>query len=115
MKTTPDAPSPWHRLPPLMLAFLLVASFPAGLPGTAPGPSPCRAEEAWRAEIEAVCAKTDVAESLTKKELVDLLDRCDRLTPLVEAEPEPARSFYLRRLWKCSDYYRFMLDSRGGR
>jgi len=70
------------------------------------------AQEGWREEFDAVCAKTDVAMTLSRDELSDRIGRCDRLTARIEAEEESTRKVYLRRLRMCQDLYRFVLESK---
>ena len=70
------------------------------------------AQEGWREEFDAVCAKTDIAMTLSRDELSDLIGRCDRLTARIEAEEESTRKVYLRRLRMCQDLYRFVLQSK---
>jgi hypothetical protein len=74
-----------------------------------------RAAEDWKPEFEAICAKTQDAMALSAEELRDLVARCDRLKPAIEAlEPSP-RKVYGRRLQACRDLYQFVLDTRAVR
>jgi len=71
------------------------------------------AAEDWKAEFETVCARTQDAMVLSTEELKDLVARCDRLKPAIEAlEPSP-RKVYGKRLQACRDLYQFVLDTRG--
>jgi len=70
------------------------------------------AQEGWREEFDAVCAKTDVAMTLSRDELSDLIGRCEWLKVRIEAEEESTRKVYLRRLRMCQDLYRFVLESK---
>ena len=71
------------------------------------------AADDWKAEFEAVCAKTQDAMALPADELKELVARCDRLKPAIEAlEPSP-RKVYGKRLQACRDLYQFVLDTRG--
>jgi len=70
------------------------------------------AQEGWRAEYESVCAKTDVAMTLTVEELKGLIARCDKLKPQIEKEEESTSKVYLRRLKMCSDLYKYILESK---
>jgi hypothetical protein len=87
-------------------AFLALAAA-AALAGAA------GAAEAWRAEFEAVCAKTQDAMVLSTDELKLLVERCDKLKPAVEALDPSARKVYGKRLQACRDLYQFVLDTRG--
>jgi hypothetical protein len=71
------------------------------------------AADDWKAEFEAVCAKTQDAMVLSTDELKELVARCDRLKPAVDAlEPSP-RKVFGKRLQACRDLYQFVLDTRG--
>ena len=70
------------------------------------------AQEGWREEFDAVCAKTDVAMTLSEDELSERIGRCDRLKARIEAEGESTRKVYLRRLQMCQDLYRYVLQSK---
>jgi hypothetical protein len=70
------------------------------------------AQEGWREEFDTVCAKTDVAMTLSEDELSERIGRCDRLKAKIEAEGESTRKVYLRRLQMCQDLYRYVLQSK---
>jgi hypothetical protein len=79
------------------------------LSGAAPAePAP----EKWRAEFDAVCAKTQDAMALPTEELKSLVARCDALKPSIDALEESLRKVYGRRLKGCRDLYQFVLDFR---
>lgn len=92
--------------PFLMLLGLLLFEVVAGA-------RPIRAEDGWKAEFDNICAKTDVAMTLSKDELSERIVRCDRLKARIEAEEESTRKVYLRRLRMCQDLYRYVLQSKG--
>jgi hypothetical protein len=79
-------------------------------PGRVPGAEP--AGEAWKAEFAEVCSKTQDAMALTSDELRGLVERCDRLKPVLEQLDEPVRKVYTRRVQACRDLYQFVLDTR---
>ncbi len=89
-------------------ALWAVALSLAGGPWGATG----RAAEPWRAEFDAVCAKTQDAMALTSPELQALVVRCDALKPVIDALDESTRKVYARRLKGCRDLYQFVLDFR---
>jgi len=98
----------------LFLAFgvLYPLEFPAAGRGASFGIPGALAQDGWKAEYESVCSKTDVAMTLSITELKDLISRCDRLKPRIEAEEESTRKVYLRRLRMCRDLYQYVLDSK---
>ena len=71
-----------------------------------------RAEGGWRAEFDAVCAKTQDAMALPVGELEALVARCDALAPEIEKLDETQRKVFSRRLKACRDLYRFVLETR---
>jgi hypothetical protein len=92
--------------PFLMLLGLLLFEVAVGIP-------PARAEEGWKAEFDAVCAKTDVAMTLSVAELSERIERCDQLKKRLAGEDESTRKVYLRRIQMCQDLYRYVLQSKG--
>jgi len=77
------------------------------------GPPILLAEEGgWKAEYDSVCAKTDIAMTLSGEELKALITRCDQLKPKIEAEEESTRKVYLRRLQMCRELYKFVLEAK---
>jgi hypothetical protein len=70
------------------------------------------AQEDWKKEFDDVCSKTQDAMVLTSDELRSLVDRCDKLKPLVEKLDESQRKVYTKRLRSCRDLYFFVLESR---
>ena len=83
-------------------------------PGIIPAPAFAQAPPAggWKSEFEAVCAKTQDAMLLSSDELRSLVERCDKLKPLVEALSEPERKVYSKRLAACRSLYAYVLESR---
>jgi hypothetical protein len=76
------------------------------------GPPASLAQEEWKAEFDAVCSQTDVAMTLSSDELEGLVARCDRLKPKIEAQDEPTRKVYLRRLQMCRELYKYVLENK---
>jgi hypothetical protein len=98
----------------LLLALQSVVfpiSFPAGLQPTMEVRQAC-AQEGWREEFDAICAKTDMAMTLSNAELTDLIGRCDQVKARIATEDDSTRRVYLRRLQMCQDLYRYVLQSR---
>lgn len=97
------------------LALLVAAA--AGLGGLAPGGGPtplprAQAAEPWRAEFDAICARTQDAMSLSLDELRSLVGRSDRLLPDLERLEPSQRKVFVRRLQACRNLYQFVLESR---
>lgn len=71
---------------------------------------PAQAEENWKREFEEVCGKTNDSMSMTANELKELLARCDKLKPLIEAQEETTRKVYLKRLQMCHDLLAYVYE-----
>jgi hypothetical protein len=76
------------------------------------GPSASLALEEWKAEFDAVCSKTDVAMTLSVRELKDMVARCVQLKARIEAQEESTRKVYLRRIQMCGDLYKYILETK---
>ncbi len=70
------------------------------------------AQDDWKKEFETVCAKTQDPGVLSDGELKDLVERCDRLRPLIEQLDETQKKVYLKRLKMCRNLFSFMLETR---
>lgn len=73
---------------------------------------PAWGEEAWRQEIENICTKTDDSMTLSKDELQSLIERCDRLKPIIESLEETPRKVYRKRLQMCRELFAYVLKSK---
>lgn len=70
------------------------------------------AEEEWKKEFDDICGKTQDAMVIPLDELKKLVDRCDKLKPLIEKLGETESKVYLRRLQMCRDLFAFTLESK---
>jgi len=69
-------------------------------------------ENDWRTEFDETCSKTTDSMMLSVNELTTLVQKCDRLQKLIEAEDETVRKVYLKRLQMCRNLYVFVLDTK---
>lgn len=67
------------------------------------------AEEAWRAEFDRLCGKSEQSMSLSVAELRDLAARCDKLKPEIEASANPQKQVFLKRLEACQKVFAFVI------
>jgi hypothetical protein len=104
------------RIRKIVLAAALGAAAWTAAPGARLAPAralaQAPAQDGWKKEFEEVCAKTQDAMTLSTAELRSLVERCDRLKPLVEALGESERKVYARRLAACRNLYAYVLESR---
>jgi hypothetical protein len=69
-------------------------------------------QEDWKTEFESVCAKAQDPGALSDDELKNLIDRCDKLRPVIEKLEETQRKVYLKRLQMCRNLFDFILKTR---
>jgi len=70
------------------------------------------AQADWKAEFEDICSKTQDAMSFTVVELRSLIERADKLKPLIQKLDETERKVYLKRLQMCRDLFVFALGEK---
>ncbi len=70
------------------------------------------AQEDWKKEFEDICGKTQDAMSFSPAELRQLVERCDKLKPIIEKLEPSERKVYLRRLEMCRELFAFTLESK---
>ena len=99
------------------LAFFMFSVFAFGVPVLAGG-GPSSAMSAagtaddWKKEFTDICSKTDDAMSLPEDELKALVDRCDKLKPVIERLDDTERRLYSKRLESCRGVFMYVLDSK---
>ena len=69
-------------------------------------------EDPWRQEFNDVCSKTTYSMSLSQEELQSLIDRCEKLEPVIEGLEETTRKIYLKRLKMCEKLFVFVLETK---
>ena len=69
-------------------------------------------EEAWRADFDAVCAQSNDSMALPVSELKTLIEKCDRLQKVIEAQEETVRKVFLKRLQLCRNLYVFVVETK---
>jgi hypothetical protein len=69
-------------------------------------------EETWRTDFDTVCAQSNEAMTLSVSDLKMLIDKCDRLQKVIEAQEETVRKVFLKRLQLCRNLYVFVLESK---
>ncbi len=92
------------------LTVLIIGFFAVCLGKTYGEPEMAYAQEAWKTEFEDLCSRTDNAEALARDELRGIVERCDKLKPVIEKLDESARKVYLKRLSMCRDFFVYMLE-----
>lgn len=75
-------------------------------------PAAVYAEEPWKEKLMELCAKTDVAMTLSTQELKELIAGCERLSPVIESLEESPRKVYRKRLKMCRDLFTYVLETK---
>jgi hypothetical protein len=63
------------------------------------------AADDWLEEFNDICAQVDVVDSLSREEVQSLIDRCDKLMPVIESSDDRKKKVYLFRLKKARDMF----------
>ena len=74
--------------------------------------SACMAAEEWVDDFDRICALTNAAGDLSKKELEKLVAECDILKTTISGSDSPKKKVYLFRLKKCRNFFEFMLTTK---
>lgn len=68
------------------------------------------AGDEWKKDFDDICSRTQDATSYDENQLTDLVERCDKLRPLIEKLGDTERRFYLKRLKMCRDLFAYALE-----
>ena len=77
------------------------------------GTVPAAASEEWLAEFNESCARTSDAMNLSREELQSLIAKCERVLKAVQLQDEAVRKVYQKRVQKCLDLFRYVLETKG--
>jgi hypothetical protein len=81
----------------VMVCGALVGAFAADVPE-------------WLDEFEDICSQTMDAQSLSNEELQSLVERCEKLLPIIEQSTFVKKKVYLFRIKKCKDLFQYMIE-----
>ena len=68
--------------------------------------------EAWKDEFSDITSKTVNSMGLSTEVLQSLVERCDKLQPVIEGLEATPRKVYLKRLMKSKSIFNFVIESR---
>ena len=74
--------------------------------------TPAVAEENWKESFEEICGQVQGAESMTDQQIKAMMEKADKLMPVIQASNDPGKKVFLIRLKRCRGVYEFMLDTR---
>lgn len=96
-----------------LIAVLGVASVPFLAPVVNSGfDQALAAEDAWKTEMDDICSKTQDSMTMSSEELKSLVERCDRLKPIISGLDETLSKVFGKRLQMCRDLYAFMVETK---
>jgi hypothetical protein len=73
---------------------------------------PAYGVDSWRTDFDTACAQSNDAMALSMPELKKLIEQCDRLQKIIEAQDETVRKVFLKRLQLCKNLYVFVLETK---
>ena len=68
--------------------------------------------EAWKDEFSEITSKTVNSMALSTEVLQSLVERCDKLQPVIEGLEATPRKIYLKRLIKSKSIFNYVIESR---
>jgi hypothetical protein len=68
--------------------------------------------EAWKDEFSDITSKTANSMAISTEALQSLVERCDKLQPIIEELEATPRKIYLKRLKKSKSIFNFVIESR---
>jgi hypothetical protein len=74
--------------------------------------SPSFAEDSWKPAFEEICSKVQATDNLSPAELTALMEKADKLLPVIQASDSPSKKVYVQRLKKCRSLFEFIIDSK---
>lgn len=69
-------------------------------------------DKAWKDEFSEISSKTVNSMALSTEDLLSLVERCDKLQPVIEGLEATPRKVYLKRLMKSKSIFNFVIESR---
>jgi hypothetical protein len=74
--------------------------------------SPAHAVDSWKPAFEEICSKVQATDNLSAAELAALIDKADKLMPVIQASDSPSKKVYMLRLKKCRSLFEFIVDTK---
>lgn len=96
----------------LLCAAVFIAAPAHNFTGVAFAAESAGAEPQWKLEFRDICSKTDASMDLTVQELKALIERCDRLKPVIDKLEGAEGKVYSKRLKMCRDLFEYVLQSK---
>jgi len=70
------------------------------------------AQDSWKPSFEEICSKVQATDTLSTTEITALIEKADKLVPVIQASDSPSKKVYVMRLKKCRSLFEFILDTK---
>ena len=70
------------------------------------------AQDNWKPAFEEICSKVQATDTLSTAEITALIERADKLVPVIQASDSPSKKVYVMRLKKCRSLFEFIIDTK---
>ena len=67
----------------------------------------------WKEEFERICAQTEIATTLSRQQLLELIEDSDELLNRLTGVEDPWAKVYILRLKNCREFFRYTLEWQG--
>jgi len=74
--------------------------------------STATAQDSWKPSFEEICSKVQATDNLSSAELTALIEKADKLLPVIQASDSPSKKVYVLRLKKCRSLFEFIIDTK---
>ena len=74
--------------------------------------SAASAQDSWKPSFEEICSKVQATDNLSTAELAALIEKADKLAPVIQASDSPSKKVYILRLKKCRSLFEFIIDTK---
>lgn len=70
------------------------------------------AQDSWKPSFEEICSKVQATDNLSAAELAALIEKADKLMPVIQASDSPSKKVYMLRLKKCRSLFEFIIETK---
>jgi hypothetical protein len=70
------------------------------------------AQDNWKPAFEEICSKVQATDNLSTTEIAALIEKADKLLPVIQSSDSPSKKVYILRLKKCRSLFEFILDTK---
>ena len=70
------------------------------------------AGDEWKPSFEEICSKVQATDNLSTAELTTLIQKADKLIPVIQSSDSPSKKVYVLRLKKCRSLFEFIIETK---